>query len=123
MKNFLIAIILSTFFVALGIIILLEQYLNFGVWFQLKDIHHETFALSSFALAIGILIGSNFPKNSDLESQLDYKKIELRNFSRVKSQAIARDNQLGLIVRKEFASKNGVLCIYYTNNLDSLIIR
>jgi hypothetical protein len=62
MKKFFQAIILSTFFVALGIIILLEQYLNFGVWFQLTDIHHETFALSSFALAIGILIGSNFPK-------------------------------------------------------------
>lgn len=62
MKKFFFALILSIFFVALGFIILLEQYLNFGMWFQLKDIHHETFALSSFALAIGILIGSNFPK-------------------------------------------------------------
>ena len=62
MKKFLLTIILSTFFVALGIIILLEQYLNYGVWFQLQDIHHETFALSSFALALGIIIGSNFPK-------------------------------------------------------------
>jgi len=62
MKKFFLAIILSTFFVALGIIILLEQYLNYGVWFQLQDIHHETFALSSFALALGIIIGCNFPK-------------------------------------------------------------
>jgi hypothetical protein len=46
-------------FFVVGFLILLEQYLNYGVWFQIKDIHHETFALSSFALAIGILIGSS----------------------------------------------------------------
>ena len=44
-------------FFMIGFLILLEQYLNYGVWFQIMDIHHETFALSSFALAIGILIG------------------------------------------------------------------
>jgi len=62
MKKFFLANIFAVFFFVIGIVILLEQYLNFGVWFQIKDIHHETFALSSFALAIGILIGSNFPK-------------------------------------------------------------
>ena len=44
-------------FFLIGFLILLEQYLNYGVWFQVKDIHHETFALSSFTLAIGILVG------------------------------------------------------------------
>ena len=62
MKKFFLANIFAVFFFVIGIVILLEQYLNFGVWFQIKDIHHETFALSSFALAIGILIGSNFLK-------------------------------------------------------------
>ena len=49
----------------LGISILLHQYLNIGVWFQPKDIHHETLALSSFALAIGILVGSNYSIKSN----------------------------------------------------------
>jgi len=62
LKKHVLSISLATFFFVLGIIILLEQYLNWGVWFQLEDIHHETFVLSSFALAIGILIGSNFFK-------------------------------------------------------------
>jgi hypothetical protein len=58
MNKRLIAIILALFFFLVGAIILLEQYLNYGVWFQVGDVHHETFALSSFGLAIGVLIGS-----------------------------------------------------------------
>ena len=49
--------VVALIFLMIGFLILLEQYLNYGVWFQVKDIHHETFALSSFTLAIGILIG------------------------------------------------------------------
>jgi len=56
-KNWLV-IFLSALFFVVGFLILLDQYLQIGIWFQLKDIHHETFTLSSFALAIGILIGS-----------------------------------------------------------------
>ncbi len=52
-----IVVSLSVLFFVVGFLIMLEQYLNFGIWFQMKDIHHETFALSSFALAIGILVG------------------------------------------------------------------
>ncbi len=62
MNKHLIAIVLVAFFFIVGIIILLEQYLSYGVWFQVKDVHHETFAIASFALAVGILIGSNYPK-------------------------------------------------------------
>jgi len=62
MNEHLIAIVLVAFFFIVGIIILLEQYLSYGVWFQVKDVHHETFAIASFALAVGILIGSNYPK-------------------------------------------------------------
>lgn len=60
MHNKWIAIFISILFLVVGFLILLEQYLVYGVWFQSSDIHHETFAVSSFALAIGILIGSNF---------------------------------------------------------------
>ena len=63
MNKHLTSIVSIAFFLILGIAILLEQYLNIGVWFQVKDIHHETFAIASFALALGILIGSNYPKN------------------------------------------------------------
>ena len=61
MKNLFFAILVG-FFLVLGIGILIEQYLNFGVWFELEDIHHETFALLSFALAIGIIIGYKVSK-------------------------------------------------------------
>ena len=59
------AVSLSTLFFILGFLILLDQYLNFGVWFQMSDVHHETFALSLFTLAIGILIGSILCKNKN----------------------------------------------------------
>jgi len=62
MNKHLIATVFVAFFLIVGIIILLEQYLSYGVWFQVKDVHHETFAIASFALAVGILIGSNYPK-------------------------------------------------------------
>jgi uncharacterized membrane protein HdeD (DUF308 family) len=52
-----ITVFLSILFFIVGFLVLFEQYVNFGIWFQTKDIHHETFALSSFTLAIGILIG------------------------------------------------------------------
>jgi len=63
LKKHLITVFLAAFFFVIGIIILLDQYLNIEIWFELKDLHHETFALSSFALAIGIILGSNLPKN------------------------------------------------------------
>ena len=49
------------FFIA-GFLILLEQYLTIGVWFEIKDVHHETLALSLFTLAIGMLIGLSAKK-------------------------------------------------------------
>jgi preprotein translocase subunit SecE len=54
-----VIIFLSILLFVVGFLILFEQYLSYGVWFQRKDVHHETFALLSFALAIGILIGLN----------------------------------------------------------------
>jgi len=37
---------------------LLQQEVTFGIWFQSKDFHHESFALASVALGLDVLIGS-----------------------------------------------------------------
>jgi hypothetical protein len=50
---------LSLLFAIVGFIILFVQYLMVEIWFEVEDLHHETFALSSFTLAIGILIGTH----------------------------------------------------------------
>jgi hypothetical protein len=55
-----IAVSLAMLFFVIGFLVSLDQYFSIGIWFQLRDLHHETFALSSFTLAIGILIGSSF---------------------------------------------------------------
>ena len=52
-----IHLVFITLFILLGFFLLLHQVLTWGVWFQIEDIHHETFALMSFATALGILIG------------------------------------------------------------------
>jgi hypothetical protein len=57
-----VAFCISALFFVIGFLIMLDQYVQIGVWFQLMDIHHETFTLSSFALAIGILIGVCIPQ-------------------------------------------------------------
>jgi hypothetical protein len=38
-------------------LILYQQYITYGVFFQIKDIHHETLALFAMALGIGIIVG------------------------------------------------------------------
>jgi hypothetical protein len=38
-------------------LILYQQYITYGVFFQIEDIHHETLALFAAALGIGIIIG------------------------------------------------------------------
>ena len=42
----------------MSFLILLHQYVSGGVWFQISDIHHETFSIALFSLGLGILIGS-----------------------------------------------------------------
>ena len=41
----------------MGFLILLEQYIAFGVWFEIEDVHHETFSVAFFSLGFGILLG------------------------------------------------------------------
>jgi hypothetical protein len=45
-------------FVVVDFLILLAQYFMVEIWFEVEDFHHETVALSSFAKAIGLLIGA-----------------------------------------------------------------
>jgi hypothetical protein len=60
-----LAFYLSALFFIVAFLILLDQYLQTGIWFQLRDIRHETFALASVALAIGILIGAYTPRHRE----------------------------------------------------------
>jgi len=41
----------------MGFMILLEQYIVYGVWFEIGDVHHETFSVAFFSLSVGILLG------------------------------------------------------------------
>jgi len=45
-------------FFVLAFLILFEQKITFGVWFQVIGLHHETFALTSVALGLGLLVGA-----------------------------------------------------------------
>jgi hypothetical protein len=54
MKVHIIVIVVLLF---LGFLILLHQFLVWGMWFQIEDVHHETFALMCLAAALGILFG------------------------------------------------------------------
>ncbi len=49
----------KTAFVSLlmGFLVLLEQYMSYGVWFEMGDVHHETFSVAFFSLSFGILLG------------------------------------------------------------------
>lgn len=58
MNRMWIALGVSLLFAFVGFLILYDQYLTFEIWFQIEDLHHESFAMSSFALAIGVLIGA-----------------------------------------------------------------
>jgi hypothetical protein len=53
-----IPIFIAVVFFALAFLIQYQQKVTFGIWFQIGDIHHETFAIASVALGLGVLIGS-----------------------------------------------------------------
>jgi hypothetical protein len=42
----------------LGFLTLVHQYVFYGVWFEIEDIHHETFSVAFFSLGLGILLGA-----------------------------------------------------------------
>ncbi|UCD39758.1 MAG: hypothetical protein JSV87_04935 [Candidatus Bathyarchaeota archaeon] len=41
----------------MGFLILLEQAVVYGAWFEIHDVHHETFAVALFSLGFGIILG------------------------------------------------------------------
>jgi len=57
-SNRWVAVLVAVAFFVLTFLILYQQELAYGVWFDLNDLHHETFALASVTLGIGVLIGS-----------------------------------------------------------------
>lgn len=66
MNNRWIAVLVAAVFFVLAFLILLQQKITFGLWFQVGDLHHETFAIASAALGIGILIGALLTENKKI---------------------------------------------------------
>jgi hypothetical protein len=60
--NWIAILLTALFFFGASFLILYDQYMKIGIWFQFTDLHHETFAIASFAIAIGILIGAVIKK-------------------------------------------------------------
>jgi hypothetical protein len=61
--KFWVAELVAVAFFVVAFLILFQQDVTFGVWFELKDVHHETFALVSAASGIGVLIGALIAKH------------------------------------------------------------
>ncbi len=59
MSKFWVAGFVAAVFFAVAFLILYQQAVTFGIWFQVDDLHHETFALAAVALGIGVLIGAS----------------------------------------------------------------
>lgn len=60
-RNWAIVFAVVASFFLLGFLVLLDQYMQIGVWIQWRDLlHHETLALTFFAVGFGIFIGSIF---------------------------------------------------------------
>ena len=57
MSRKLLAYALAILSFVAAFLILYQQYVTYGVFFQIKDIHHETLALFAVALGIGIIVG------------------------------------------------------------------
>jgi hypothetical protein len=41
-----------------AILILTQQYIIHGTWFEIADIHHETFSIAFFSFGLGVLLGT-----------------------------------------------------------------
>jgi hypothetical protein len=57
MSRKLLAYALAILSFVAAFLILYQQYITYGVFFHIEDIHHETLALFAAALGIGIIIG------------------------------------------------------------------
>ena len=68
MNNRWVAVLVVAVFFVLAFLILYQQKVTFGVWFQISDLHHETFALASVALGLGVLIGSAITESNEKQA-------------------------------------------------------
>jgi hypothetical protein len=68
MSNRWIAVLVAVVFFVLAFLILLQQKVTFGLWFQISDLHHETFAIASVALGLGVLIGAAITSNNQKQA-------------------------------------------------------
>jgi len=59
-----VAVVLAILSSVAAFLILYQQYVPFDEFFQLEDIHHESFAMSAVALGFGILIGARLRSSS-----------------------------------------------------------
>jgi hypothetical protein len=57
-------VLVAAVFFVLAFLILFQQKVTFGLWFQISDLHHETFAIASVALGLGVLIGAAITSNN-----------------------------------------------------------
>jgi hypothetical protein len=57
-------VLIAAVFFTVAFVILLQQKLTFGLWFQLGDLHHETFAIAAVAFGLGVLVASAITENS-----------------------------------------------------------
>jgi hypothetical protein len=53
-----VAVIVAAVFFFFSFLFLYDQYANIGIWFQIEDIHHETFVVAFAALGLGVLLGA-----------------------------------------------------------------
>lgn len=63
MSNRWVAVLIAAFFFMFAFLILLHQKWTFGLWFQIGDLHHETFAIAAVAMGLGVLVGSAITKS------------------------------------------------------------
>jgi len=61
-SNRWVVVLIAAVFFVFAFLILFQQKVTFGLWFQLGDLHHETFAIASVAVGLGVLIGSAITK-------------------------------------------------------------
>ena len=68
-------------FWVLGFLIMLHQFLYWGVWFQREDLHHETFILACFSAALGILMGTGITRRLSEQAEKEKAKQSTRSIS------------------------------------------
>jgi len=75
------ALVLVTLFAVLGFLMMLHQFLYWGVWFQKEDLHHETFILACFSAAFGISIGTGITRRLSEQAEKEKAKQSTRSIS------------------------------------------